>query len=108
MDLLTGSPRPNVRPARAPGYQRERGRFDIRLPSQPGTGNAGSKFMAPSHGPWVVGFTGRDLRVMGQNPKTEIVVEVIGVVPVTVGAARVPMIVVPGAPTHRSIARPLA
>ena len=42
-------------------------------------------------------FAGDGMRVMGNESKPDIVVEVIGYVPVSIRTADVPMIIVPGA-----------
>jgi hypothetical protein len=43
------------------------------------------------------GFTGTIISVMGNESKPDVVIEVVGIVPVSIRTADVPMIIVPGA-----------
>ena len=112
---------PTFAPACTSGYQRKRDQFDIwlaltlsrarrtsrKVKASAGDGQRWLSIVAPSRVHWTTGFAGQSiLRVMGHNPKTDIVVEVVGHVPVAVSTARVPMIVVPRAAPHCAAARP--
>jgi hypothetical protein len=48
-------------------------------------------------------FTGKRMKVMGNKTKPDIVVEVIGYIPVAIRTADIPVIIVPGAAAiHRA------
>lgn len=45
----------------------------------------------------MTGFTGQPIHVMGDKTKPDIIVEVIGYIPVAVRGTQIPLIIVPGA-----------